>query len=154
MIDWPRRRRKRDDYSEELERLRARAHDGLGTYDFEGQEVPLITFPRDRFEEMLERYLATDPGSAVSANLNILRDYTGNVFVDVVLTFRNGEREVVTIDASRYLFFFERLAETTMLAVGGPPDVEAGRIFVVQLPRMQKAEHALDIIKDGLAYGK
>ena len=50
--------------------------------------------------------------------------------------------------------FFELLAKTTMLALSSPPEIGKENIFMIQLPRPEKAVNALEIIKKGLAVGK
>ena len=60
--------------------------------------------------------------------------------------------EEFLVYANESLEFFESLANTTMLALS-PPDyseVNQDKIFMVQLPKPEKAVEALDIIKNAL----
>ena len=47
--------------------------------------------------------------------------------------------------------FFELLAKTAMLALSSPPELGKENIFMIQLPKPEKAINALAIIKKGLA---
>lgn len=165
MIDWIRRMRYRRHPAESsrgLDELLAQSHDGLGTFDMEGTEVPLILLREDRFQKMISRHMSPDTGtedtsnpshgSSVKTNLNILRDGMGHVFVDIVMTFGDGEKEIVTVNANEHLDFFQKLAETTVLAIA-PARPDDPRIFMIQLPRAESAEEALRMIEAGLASG-
>jgi hypothetical protein len=73
--------------------------------------------------------------------------------VPISLDFSYGEiHEEFLVYANESLEFFESLANTTMLALS-PPDyseVNQDKIFMVQLPKPDKAIEAIDIIKNGL----
>lgn len=165
MIDWIKRMRYRRHPAESsrgMDELLAQSHDGLGTFDMEGTDVPLILLREDRFQKMISRHMPSDTetqdagapsrGSSVKTDLNILRDGMGHVFVDIVMTFGDGSREVVTVNANEHLDFFQRLAETTILAIA-PARPDDPRVFMIQLPRAQSAEEALQMIEAGLASG-
>ena len=75
------------------------------------------------------------------------------MFVEVSLDFSYGDiHEEFLIYANEYLEFFESLADTTMLALSPPQysEVNQDKIFMVQLPKPERAINALDIIKNGL----
>jgi len=137
--------------SEEMKQMLERTHKDLDIFDFNGKNVPRIMLPDRRFDEIMEKIY----GKAVSVNtnLNILQDGIGNVFVEVSLDFSYGDiHEEFLIYANEFLEFFESLANTTMFALS-PPDyseVNQDKIFMVQLPKPEKAIEALDIIKSGL----
>ena len=137
--------------SEEMKQMLERTHKALDIFDFNGKNVPRIMLPDRRFDEIMEKIY----GKAVSVNtnLNILQDGIGNVFVEVSLDFSYGDiHEEFLIYANESLEFFESLADTTMLALSPPQhsEVNQDKIFMVQLPKPEKAINALDIIKNGL----
>jgi hypothetical protein len=137
--------------SEEMKQMLERTHKDLDIFDFNGKNVPRIMLPYRRFDEIMEKIY----GKAVSVNtnLNILQDGIGNVFVEVSLDFSYGDiHEEFLIYANESLEFFESLADTTMLALSPPQhsEVHQDKIFMVQLPKPERAINALDIIKNGL----
>ena len=90
---------------------------------------------------------------SVNTNLNILQDGLGHVFVEITLDFSYGEiHEEFLVYANESLEFFESLANTTMLALSPPnySEVNQDKIFMVQLPKPERAIEAIDIIKNGL----
>lgn len=137
--------------SEEMKQMLERTHKDLDIFDFKGKNVPRIMLPDRRFDEIMEKIY----GKAVSVNtnLNILQDGIGNVFVEISLDFSYGDiHEEFLIYANESLEFFESLADTTMLALSPPQhsEVHQDKIFMVQLPKPERAINALDIIKNGL----
>ena len=76
----------------------------------------------------------------------------GHVFVEVVLTFSQGEiEEKILVNANIDILFFESLAKTSMLALSSPKSSYGkDNVFMIQLPKPEKAEDALEIIKNGL----
>ena len=90
---------------------------------------------------------------SVNTNLNILQDGLGHVFVEIVLDFSRGEiHEEFLIYANDSFEFFKLLADTTMFALSPPnhSEVNQDKIFMVQLPKPEKAFQALDMIKNGI----
>ena len=70
-----------------------------------------------------------------------------------MLDFSYGKiHEEFLVYANESLEFFESLANTTMLALSPPSysEVNQDKIFMVQLPKPEKAIEAIDIIKNGL----
>ena len=113
--------------------------------------MPCIEFNGKKFDGILSK-VAGKP-LAVDTNLNILQDGLGHVFVEMLLNFsQGGIEEKILINANENLVFFEALAENTMLAIASKESPE--KIFMIQLPKPQRALNALDIIKSGLAKGK
>jgi hypothetical protein len=89
---------------------------------------------------------------SINTDLNILQDGLGNVFVEVVLTFSKGNVvEKFLVNAKTELSFFESLAQTSMLALSSPHS-QYGKenVFMIQLPRPEKAQDALEIIQNAL----
>jgi hypothetical protein len=136
--------------SEELKKLLDQVHEGITTFDFDGKLVPCIIFEEKKYDEILSKVA----GKALSINtdLNILQDGLGHVFVEVVLTFSQGEiEEKILVNANIDILFFESLAKTSMLALSSPKSSYGkDNVFMIQLPKPEKAEDALEIIKNGL----
>ena len=132
----------------ELDELLKNSHKDLSVEDFEGKNVPCIGFEGKKFDDMLSK-VAGKPLS-VDTNLNILQDGLGHVFVEMSLTFSEGGiNEKILINANENLEFFESLAKNTMLAIASVDHPE--KIFMIQLPKPEKTNEALEIIKNGLA---
>lgn len=138
-----------------MDEMLAKTHGGLGTFDMDGTDVPLILFDTARFQDVMGWYqTSTDVGrgSSIKTDLNIMQDYVGHVFVETVLTFSNGEVLKVLINANQNLKFFKDLASSGVLALGQSNGGGEG-FFMIQLPQLQKAQDALRMIEDGLAAG-
>lgn len=140
--------------SDELKNLSAQVHDGVTTFDFEGKDIPCIILDERKYDQMISK--VAGKSLAINTDLNILQDGLGHVFVEVILTFSQGEIvEKLLIDASKDLFFFESLAKTSLLAISSPKS-QYGKdnVFMIQLPKPEKAENALEIIIHGLKQNK
>jgi len=136
--------------NDELERLLNNAHKEVTIFDYEGTKVPCIIFEEKKFDDIMKT-VAGKPIS-VETNLNILQDGKGHVFVEILLCFSlEGISEKVILYANESLEFFESLATTSMLAISSPHS-EYGRsnVFMIQLPKPERAVQALEIIKKGL----
>ena len=134
-----------------MEQMLERTHNDIDIFDFNGKNIPRIMLPDRRFDEIMAK-IHGKPIS-VNTNLNILHDGLGHVFVEVSLDFSYGDiHEEFLIYANEYLEFFESLADTTMLALSPPQhsEVNQDKIFMVQLPKPERAVDALYIIKNGL----
>ena len=137
--------------NKEIKQLLERVHKDIGVFDFNGKNVPRIILTDRRFDEIMSK-IHGKPVS-VNTNLNILQDGLGHVFVEIVLDFSYGEiHEEFLINANDSLEFFESLAKTTMFALSPPnySEVNQDKIFMVQLPKPEKAIEALDMIKNGI----
>lgn len=136
--------------SDELKKLLDQVHDGVTTFDFDGKQVPCIILDEKKFDEMMKN-VAGKP-LAINTDLNILQDGLGHVFVEVTLTFsQGGFVEKFLINANKDLLFFQCLAKTSMLALSSPKAAYGkDNVFMVQLPRPEKAENALDVIVKAL----
>jgi len=136
--------------SDELKRFLDQAHQGISTFDFDGKEISCIEIDEKKYDEMLSKVA----GQSISINtdLNILQDGLGNVFVEVTLTFSVGNIvEKFLINAKTHLDFFKALAQTSMIALSSPKShYGKDNVFMIQLPRPEKAQDALDIINDAL----
>jgi len=137
--------------SKEIEHMLERVHKDIGVFDFNGQNVPRIILTDRRFDEIMSKIY----GKPVSVNtdLNILQDGLGHVFVEIVLNFSYGDiHEEFLIYANDSFEFFRLLANTTMFALSPPQysEVNQDKIFMVQLPKPEKAFQALEMIKNGI----
>lgn len=136
--------------NEEMKRLLERVHEGITTFNYNQTSVPCIVLAEKRFDEIMSK-VAGKPIS-VDTNLNILQDGVGHVFVEVILTFSDENiNETILLNANTSVEFFELLAKTSMLALSSPhSEVGKENVFMIQLPRPEKAVNALEIIKRGL----
>ncbi len=137
--------------SKEMEKLLERVYKDIDMFDFNGKNVPRIILDDRKFDDMMSK-IQGKPIS-VNTNLNILQDGLGHVFVEITLDFSHGDiHEEFLIYANEFLEFFESLANTTMFALSPPnySEVNQDKIFMVQLPKPEKAVEALDIIKNAL----
>ena len=135
-----------------MEKLLERVYKDIDIFDFNGQSVPRIILTDRRFDEIMSE-IEGKPVS-VNTNLNILQDGLGHVFVEIMLDFSHGEiHEEFLIYANESIEFFESLAKTTMFALSPPnySEVNQDKIFMVQLPKPEKAIEAIDIIKNGMS---
>ncbi len=135
---------------DELKRLLDQVHDGITTFDFDGKKAPCIIIEEKKYDEMFSK--VAGQSLSINTDLNILHDGLGNVFVEVVLTFSKGNIvEKFLINAKTDLLFFESLAKTSMLALSSPHShYGKDNVFMIQLPRPEKAHDALGIIHDAL----
>ena len=137
--------------NEEMEKLLERVYKDIDVFDFNGKNVPRIILDDRKFDDIMSK-IQGKPVS-VNTNLNILQDGLGHVLVEIMLDFSYGEiHEEFLVYANESLEFFESLANTTMLALSPPnySEVNQDKIFMVQLPKPEKAIEAIDIIKNGL----
>lgn len=134
----------------ELDNLLAQRHRDFTLFDFEGKKVPCIIMEEKRFDEIMKA-IAGKPIS-VETNLNILQDGLGHVFVRINLDFSQGNiEEKILLYANESLEFFEALNETSLLALSSPrSQYGSSNVFMIQLPKPERTENALEIIKKGL----
>ena len=135
---------------DEMKKLLSRVHQSITVFNYNGNNVPCIILSEKRFSEIMEK-IAGKPVS-VDTNLNILQNKLGNVFVEVSLDFSEGDIfEKILLYANQSLDFFESLAKTSMLAISSPhSQVGQENVFMIQLPKPEKAMNALDLIKRGI----
>lgn len=139
---------------DELNKLLARVHKSITVFNYNSNNVPCIILTERRFSEIMNA-IAGRPVS-VDTNLNILQNGLGNVFVEITLDFSDGDiHENILLYANESLDFFELLAKTSMLALSSPhSQVGQENVFMIQLPKPEKATNALDVIKRGLNAGE
>lgn len=135
---------------DEMKKLLEQVHEGITTFDYNSTKIPCIILSEKRFDEIMQK-VAGKPIS-VDTNLNILQDGLGHVFVEVLLTFSDGGiSEKILLNANTSMEFFELLAKTSMLAISSPhSEIGKDNVFMIQLPRPEKATNALEIIKRGI----
>jgi len=136
--------------SDELKKLSEQVHDGVTTFDFDGKVIPCIILDERKYDEIISK--VAGKSLAINTDLNILQDGLGHVFVEIVLTFsQGGIVEKLLINANKDLLFFQSLAKNSMLALSSPKShYGKDNVFMIQLPRPEKAENALEIIERGL----
>ena len=136
--------------TDELQRLLANVHKDTTLFDYDGTKVPCIIFEEKKFDDIMKT--VSGKPISVETNLNILQDGLGHVFVEISLNFSyGGIDEKILLYANESIEFFESLAATSMLALSSPHS-EYGRsnVFMIQLPKPERAVNALDVIKNGL----
>ncbi len=121
--------------------------EGTGLIDYDGSKVPCIYVDLRRHEDILTRTCGKK--MAVDTLLNIFYDGI-NVFVDIQMRFLDSnEKEYFLVFANDMLEFFEALSKTGLIAIA--PQKEYSRkeqnLFVIQIPRLEAAEKAFEIIK-------
>ena len=136
--------------SDELKKLSEQVHDNVTTFDFDGKDIPCIILDERKYDEIISK--VAGKSLAINTDLNILQDGLGHVFVEIILTFsQDGRGEKLLINANKDLFFFQSLAKTSMLALSSPKShYGKDNVFMIQLPKPEKAENALEIIRHGL----
>ena len=110
-----------------------------------GVNYPCIIVSSEVFARLASVY--GEGPLTVNVDLDILRDGTGNVFVDVKFSAADVH-ESFLIDAAKHTWFFHVLAESSL--VGVAPKNADGRMFAVQLPKPDAAREALEKILTGL----
>ncbi len=135
---------------DEMKKLLSRVHQSITVFNYNGNNVPCIIVSEKRFSEIMEK-IAGKPVS-VDTNLNILQNKLGNVFVEISLDFSEGDiLEKILLYANESMNFFESLAKTSMIALSSPhSQVGQENVFMIQLPKPEKAINALDLIKKGI----
>lgn len=136
--------------SDELKKLLEQVHDGITTFDFDGKVTSCIIVEEKKYDDLLSKIAGLS--LSINTDLNILQDGLGHVFVELVLTFSKGNIvEKFLVNANTDLVFFETLAATSMLALSSPKSYYGkDNVFMIQLPRPEKAQDALEIINRAL----
>lgn len=136
--------------SEDLKKLLQQVHEGITVFDFDGKPVPCIIFEEKKYDDLISN-ISGKPLS-INTDLNILQDGLGHVFVEIVLTFSSNHMiEKILVNANKDLLFFQSLAKTSMIAISSPKSIYGkDNVFMIQLPKPEKAESALEIIQKAL----
>lgn len=131
-----------------IEEFKANLHkEGATLVEFSGRMVPCILLSQKKYEEMLQKVF----GKRVGADTLLDIFYDGqDVFVDLQLKFLDTDfEENYLLYANNMIQFFEALAESGLISFA--PDSSAytnsQNVFMIQLPKKDAAEKALEIIK-------
>ena len=131
-----------------LEEFKAHLHkEGATLVEFSGNKVPCILISQKKYDEMLQKVF----GKKVAADTVLDLFYDGqDVFVDVQIKFLDTDfEENYLLYANDMIEFFEALAESGLIAL--TPDMQtytnSQNTFMIQLPKKDAAERALEIIK-------
>jgi hypothetical protein len=135
-----------------LEEFKAHIHrEGATLVEFSGTRVPCILMSPKKYEEEVLPNLYNRKVRADTL-LNIFYDGR-DVFVDVQLKLLDTDFEQnFLLYANEMVEFFEALAESGMISLA--PDSQeptnSQNLFMIQLPKKDAAERALEIIKANL----
>jgi hypothetical protein len=131
-----------------LEEFKANLHrEGATLVEFSGSKVPCILLEQKKYEDMLQKIY----GKKVRADTLLDIFYDGqDVFVDIQIKFAGADfEENFLLYANDMLEFFDALAESGLISLA--PDSSAytnsQNVFMIQLPKKDAAEKALEIIK-------
>ena len=134
-----------------LEEFNAHIHrEGASLMDFSGIRVPCILMSSKKYEELMHNVY--DRKVRADTLLDIFYDGQ-NVFVDIQVKLLETEFEQnFLLHANDMVEFFEALAESGMISLA--PDSQdrssCQNLFMIQLPKKDAAERALEIIKANL----
>jgi hypothetical protein len=135
-----------------LEEFKAHVHrEGASLLDFSGTKVPCILMSPKKYEQVLQNVY--DRKVRADTILDIFYDGQ-NVFVDIQVKLLETEFEQnFLLYANDMVEFFEALAESGMISLA--PDSrdyysDSQNLFMIQLPKKDAAERALEIIKTNL----
>jgi hypothetical protein len=120
---------------------------GAALTDFRGAKVPTIYVDPRRYDEIMKRIYIKKV--AVDTLLNIFHDGR-HVFVDIQMKFLNTDlQENFLLYANDMIEFFESLSETGLISLAPDPSSvsNSSNVFMIQLPRKEQAEKALQIIR-------
>ncbi|HET7149526.1 MAG TPA: hypothetical protein VFI73_13630 [Candidatus Nitrosopolaris sp.] len=120
---------------------------GAALTDFRNTKIPTIYIDARRYDEIIKRI--SGQKLAVDTLLNIFHDGL-HVFVDVQMKFLNTDlQENYLLYANDMIEFFESLSETGLISLA--PDSasisNSCNVFMIQLPKKELAEKALQIIR-------
>ena len=134
-----------------LEEFQANTHkEGATLIEFSGTNVPCILLDEKNYEQLLRRVY----GKKVRADtmLDIFYDRR-NIFVDIQIKFLDSEFEQnFLLYANDMIEFFEALSESGMISIASNSSIytNSKNLFMIQLPKKDAAERALEIIKANL----
>ena len=134
-----------------LEEFKAHLHtEGATLIEFSGSKVPCILMNSKKYEQVL--YHTRDRKVRVDSVLDIFYDGQ-DVFVDIQLKLLGTEIDQnFLLYANDMVEFFEALADSGLISLA--PDsqdhLNSQNLFMIQLPKKDAAEQALEIIKANL----
>jgi len=120
--------------------------EGTGLLNYNGNKVPCIYVDSNKYEDII--ISTSGKKMAVDTLLNIFHDGT-HVFVDIQMKFLDSDREeYFLVFANDMLEFFEALSKTGLIAIVPQMEYYGNQnIFVIQIPKIESAEKAFEIIK-------
>jgi hypothetical protein len=120
--------------------------EGTGLLNYDGNNVPCIYVDSKKYENIISSTYGKK--LAVDTLLNIFHDGT-HVFVDIQMKFLDSKREeYFLVFANEMLEFFEALSKTGLIAIVPQMEYYGNQnIFVIQIPKIESAEKAFEIIK-------
>ena len=120
--------------------------EGTGLLNYNGNKVPCIYVESNKYEDIISS--TAGKKLAVDTLLNIFHDGT-HVFVDIQMKFLDSNREeYFLVFANEMLEFFEALSKTGLIAIVPQMEYYGNQnIFVIQIPKIESAEKAFEIIK-------
>lgn len=135
-----------------LEEFKAHIHrEGATLIKFSGSKVPCILMNSKKYEQVLQNIY--DRKVRADTLLDIFYDGQ-DVFVDVQVKILETEFEQnFLLYANDMVEFFEALAESGMISLAPASQEQqpnAQNLFMIQLPKKDSAERALEIIKANL----
>lgn len=135
-----------------LEEFKAHIHrEGATLIEFSGSKVPCILMNSKKYEQVLQNIY--DRKVRADTLLDIFYDGQ-DVFVDVQVKILETEFEQnFLLYANDMVEFFEALAESGMISLAPASQEQqpnSQNIFMIQLPKKDAAERALEIIKANL----
>ena len=134
-----------------LEEFKANIHkEGVTLIEFSGTKVPCILVSQKKYEQLLDKVY--NKNTRADTLLDIFYDLQ-NVFVDIQIKLLDNEFEQnFLLYANDMVEFFEALAESGMISLASesPTYTNSQNLFMIQLPKKDAAERALEIIKANL----
>lgn len=136
-----------------LEEFKAHLHkEGAMLVDFSGSKIPCILINAKKYEQVLLKI--RDRKVRVDTVLDIFYDGQ-DVFVDVQLKLLGTEfDENFLLYANDMVEFFETLAESGLISIAPNSQqqqhLNSPNLFMIQLPKKDAAERALEMIKANL----
>jgi hypothetical protein len=120
--------------------------EGTGLLRYNGNNVPCIYVDSNKYEDLISS--TSSKKLAVDTLLNIFHDGI-HVFVDIQMKFLDSDREeYFLVFANEMLEFFEALSKTGLIAIVPQREYYGNQnIFVIQIPKIESAEKAFEIIK-------
>jgi hypothetical protein len=130
---------------------------GTSIINFNNSRVPCININSDRYNELINKVAGKK--LAVDTLLNIFYDGV-HVFVDIQMNFLNiGSEYCYLVYANDMLEFFQALSTSGLIAIAPEsdsssldpssserPKLSSDNLLVVQIPKKEAAEKALQII--------
>jgi hypothetical protein len=131
-----------------LEEFKTNLHkEGATLIEFSGSKVPCILLAQKKYEEMLQKVYA----NTVRADTMLDIFYDGHdVFVDLQVKFLDTDfEENYLLYANDMIDFFEALAQSGLVSLASESSayINSQNLFMIQLPKKDAADRALEIIR-------